>query len=101
MVEAKLVHRRRVDPAEADAGVADLDVVALADFWDAGDVGGLCQRRQQHKGNCEQESHQHSGAVSMGMHQTPRLWCGFGWHTSAGAAPVVNLTREASLHIPR
>src|SRR5712671_1205473 len=30
-VEAELVHRRRIDPAEADPGVADLDVVALAD----------------------------------------------------------------------
>ena len=47
IVQAQLVYRRRVDAAEADAGVADLDVIALADLWDAGDIGGLRQRRQQ------------------------------------------------------
>ena len=31
-VEAKLVHRRRIDPGETDSGVADLDLIAFANF---------------------------------------------------------------------
>ena len=39
-VEAKLVHRRRIDPGETDLGGADLDLIAFADFGNTGDVGG-------------------------------------------------------------
>src|SRR3984893_795276 len=46
-VEAKLICRRRVDAAEANAAIADLDLVAVADFRHAGDVGGLSHRRHQ------------------------------------------------------
>ena len=41
VVEAELVRRGRVDAAEPDAGVADQDLIAFADFRDAGDVGRL------------------------------------------------------------
>src|SRR6266480_5432177 len=33
-VEAELIDRGRVDPAQTDAARADLDLVALADLWD-------------------------------------------------------------------
>jgi hypothetical protein len=36
-----LIGRRRIDAAEADAGVADLDIIAFADFRHAGEVGRL------------------------------------------------------------
>src|SRR5258706_161503 len=62
-VEAQLIHRRRVDPAKADSGVADLDVVALADFWHAGDFGGLRHRRQQQQHDRKQEFHDHVKAA--------------------------------------
>src|SRR5262249_8685122 len=39
-VEAELVGGGRIDAAEPDAGRADRDLVALADFRHAGDVGG-------------------------------------------------------------
>ena len=54
-VEAELVHRRRVDAAEADAVVADLDLIAFADFRDAGDVGRLRDGGQQQQQNGEQQ----------------------------------------------
>src|SRR5438105_1203976 len=37
-VEAKLIGRRRVDAAKANAARADLDLVAVADSWHAGDI---------------------------------------------------------------
>jgi len=51
VVEAELIRRWGVDAAEANAGVADLNLVAVADFRDAGDVGGVRHRRQQHRQN--------------------------------------------------
>src|ERR1700730_17720864 len=62
-VEAKLIGRRRVDAAEANAAIADLDLVAVADFRHAGDVGGLSHRRhQQDRGGDEagRECHRRS-----------------------------------------
>ena len=47
IVEAELIGRRRVDAAEPDAAVADLDLVAVADLGHAGDLGRLCQRGQR------------------------------------------------------
>ena len=38
-VEAELIDRRRVDAAQANAAVADLDLIAIADFRHAGDIG--------------------------------------------------------------
>ena len=40
-VEAELIDGRRVDAAQTDAVVADLELIAFADFRDAGDVGRL------------------------------------------------------------
>ena len=52
-VEAELIDSRRVNPAEANTGVADLEVIAFADFRDAGDIGRLRhggERQQQNGG---------------------------------------------------
>jgi len=62
-VEAELVHRGRVDPPKADSGVADLDMVALADFWNPGNVGGLPDRRQQQQQKHKQKFHEHVKAT--------------------------------------
>ncbi len=59
MVEAKLVDRGRIDPAQTEAAIADLDLIALDNFWNAGDVGRLGQRRQQKYEKREQEFHEH------------------------------------------
>src|SRR5215217_2519874 len=40
-VEAELIGGRRVDAAQADAAVADLEMIAIADFRNASDVGRL------------------------------------------------------------
>jgi hypothetical protein len=50
MVEAKLIDRGCIDPAKTDSGIADLDMVAFADFGDPGDVGGFGHCRQQKQG---------------------------------------------------
>src|SRR4029077_8085666 len=47
IVEAKLIHRRRVDTTQPDAAIADLHLVAFADLWHAGDVGRVRELRQQ------------------------------------------------------
>src|SRR6202034_2985236 len=47
VVEAELIHRRRVDPAQSDSAVADDDLVAFADFGNAGDVGRIGDGRQK------------------------------------------------------
>ena len=52
-VEAELIDGRRIDAAQTDAVVADLEVIAFADFRDAGDVGRLRhggERQQQKRG---------------------------------------------------
>src|SRR5664280_942458 len=46
-VEAKLIHRRRVDPAQPDPAIADHDLIAFADLRSAGDVGRFRHCRQQ------------------------------------------------------
>src|SRR4029077_11517496 len=50
-VEAELIHRRRVDAAEPDTVAADLELIALADFGDAGDVGRLRAGGEQQQKN--------------------------------------------------
>jgi hypothetical protein len=40
-IEAELIDRWRVDAAQPDAVIADLELIAFADFRDAGDVGRL------------------------------------------------------------
>ncbi len=54
VVEAQLIHRRRIDAAEANAAVADHELIAFADFRHAGDLGRLCDRRRKQ----EQNGHQ-------------------------------------------
>src|SRR5436305_11726830 len=46
-VKAELIGRRRVDAAEANAAVADLDLVAVANLRHAAEIGRRRDRRQQ------------------------------------------------------
>jgi hypothetical protein len=46
--------------------MADLDLIALADFCDAGDIGGFRQRRQQKGEQRNQEFHEHEQAAFNG-----------------------------------
>src|SRR5258706_10856663 len=103
-VEAKLIPRRRVDPAKADSRVADLDVVALADLRYAGDLGGLRHRRQQQHRHRKQESYEHREqavfnaepySMSNRINLTCRLWCGFGSGASTRRGRHFQLTAMA------
>src|SRR5258708_34202795 len=47
VVEAELIHRGRIDSTETDTGITELDIVALGDFWNTGDVGGGGRGRKQ------------------------------------------------------
>src|SRR5258708_27007299 len=96
-IETKLVHRRRIDAAKTDFGVADLDLVAVMDLRNASDVGGLGDRRQQQQRNGEQQSHEHARspyAMQNRKRHGTGLWCGFDRPTSARSRAAVNLTRR-------
>jgi hypothetical protein len=98
IVEAELVDRRRIDPAQANARAADHDLIAIVDLRDSRDVGGLRHRRQQNKRNRGQQFGQHAKGLCKGQYGIRRyfgseLWCGFGSGASARHGLAVNLTR--------
>src|SRR5882762_6548661 len=95
-VEAELIDRGCIDAAEPDAGVADQDMVALADFGNAGDVGGLRKRRQQRDRNRRQEFHAHAGAIFKGESERTSRDSGADLirAPARGRPPAFNLTRD-------
>src|SRR5882724_10228667 len=99
MVEAKLIHRRRVDAAEPNPGAADLDVVALADFRDPDDVGGLRHGWPQHGQDREQQFQEHvKAARSKWNRSTMAAYCGVDWARAPapGGVGAFNFVREAA-----
>ena len=54
-VEAELIGGRRVDAAQTDAVVADLEMIAFTDFRDTGDVGRLRDGGERQQQNSVQQ----------------------------------------------